>query len=180
MLGVGETVCDREFNATDKFGEALGVIVIVGESEMLGHAEELEPNVLEPDEVIDPLIGSDALPVIERGVTSVVGINVASGVGDGVKVDELLTLSVGEGVGVIVGCVIVGTALDVSLGLPPKEIVDGGVDDDDGDCEGLGLGVTVLVPVVLVVGVNESLEVPENDCDVDGDSITLAKVVVVA
>ena len=142
------------------------MIVIVGEAVMLGHAEELEPNVLEPDEVIDPLIGSDAIPVIEKGVTS----NVASRVGDGVKVDELLTLSVGEGVGVIVGCVIVGTALDVLLGLPPKEMVDGGVDDDDGDCEGL----------VLVVGVSVSLEVAEKDCDVDGDSITLAKVVVVA
>ena len=146
------------------------MIVIVGEAVMLGHAEELEPNVLEPDEVIDPLKGSDALPVNEKGVTS----NVASRVGDGVKVDELLTLSVGESVGVIVGCVIVGTALDVSLGLPPKEMVDGGVDDDDGDCEGLGLGVTVLVPVVLVVGVSVSLEVAEKDCDVDGDSIMRA------
>ena len=127
---LGETVCDSGFIITDNVGVALDVIAIVGELVMLGIIDELEPKVFEPDKMIVPLVVSDALPVIERGVTSVVDVNVASGVSDGVKVGE----SVDE-----------GTALEVMLALPPKEIVDGGV--SDGDCVESGVGVIELLVV---------------------------------
>ncbi len=172
VISVGETVCEREFGAA-----ALAMIVIVGELEMLEHKDELEPNVLEPDKVIDTLIESCALPVIERGVTSMVGVSVTSGVGDGVKVEEVL-LSMPEPVGV-------GPALDVILALPPKKIVDDGVSDGDdvrlsvtdgvdsevgnplslpdGEAEGVGsaLGVILALPPTEIVdsGVEDGLEV---------------------
>ena len=138
---MGETDCDSEVNTTDGIGVVLVVIDIVGELVTLGHAEELEPKVLEPDKMIDTLLVGVAIPVIERGVTSVVCVGVAaSGVGDGVNVGE--PLSVDE-----------GTVLDVILALPPKEIVDGGVSDgeDIGLCVGSGVGVIVNVSELVIV-----------------------------
>jgi hypothetical protein len=109
MNGVGD--CDIEVNTTDEIGVVLVVIDIVGELVMLGHAEELEPKVLEPDKMFDTLPVSVAI----RGVTPVVCVSDASGVGDGVNVGETLS----------------GTVLGVILALPPKEIVDGGVSEDE-------------------------------------------------
>ena len=92
------------------------------------------------------------------GVPVAVPLPVRLSVIDGVErgVDELMSLPDGEVEGV-------GTALGELLGLPPKEIVDGGVDEDDGDCEGLGLGVTVSVVVGVIVPV--PLEEIEDDCN---------------
>ena len=147
---LGETVCDSGFIITDNVGVALDVIAIVGELVMLGIIDELEPKVFEPDKMIDTLVVSDALPVIERGVTSVVDVNVASGVIDGVKVGE----SVDE-----------GTALEVKLALPPKEIVDGGVSDGVDSALGVSLA---LAPIEIVGG---GVEEGDDDSEEVGDDV---------
>ena len=122
----------------------LAVIVMVGELVML------EPKVLEPDKMMDSLVVSDALPMIEKGVTSVLSVTVASGVDDGVKVKE--SLSVDE-----------GTELGVILALPPKEIVDGGV--SDGDCVESEIGVIELVIVAEALAVGETVLEPVGESE---------------
>ena len=113
---VGEIVCDRELT--------LGMSVRVGEAVSLGHEEELEPKVLEPEKVIDTLVVNEGPPVNERGVTVVVGISVASTiVEDGVTVAELLLLNVDKTVSLLEG--------------DAKGVVSG-VADGDGDCEEVG------------------------------------------
>ncbi len=144
---MGETVCDKEFKATDGIGVVLVVIDIVGELVTLGHAEELEPKVLEPDKMTEilPVGVAILVNVNERGVMPVVNVGVAaSGVGDGVKVGELL--SVDE-----------GTVLDVLLALPPEEIVDNGVTDD------VNVSELVIVAETLAVGETELDSVGESE-----------------
>ena len=153
---MGETVCDREFNSTDGIGVVLVVIDIVGELVTLGHAEELEPKVLEPDKMIDTLDEGTVLDVIlalppkemvDGGVSDGedVRLCVGSGVGVIVNVSELVIaaeiLAVGESklVSALEGVAErVDSALGVSLALAPIAIVDVGVADDDGDSEGVG------------------------------------------
>ena len=113
MLEVGETVCDREFP-----GVALGVIVMVGES------AKLETNVLDPDKIIVTLGVSEALPGIERGVTSEEDeVIVAEKVGVTVLLDVVESLSLPEDVAVGVG-----SELGVTLALAPNEMVAVGVE----------------------------------------------------
>lgn len=104
---------------------------------MVGELVTLEPSVLDSDKMIDSLVVNDALPVIEREMTSVVGVSVDSGVDEGVKVGELLVVTVLELLNVEVSEG-VGSALDVILALAPEEMVDGGVGEDEGDWEGVG------------------------------------------
>ena len=133
---------------------------------MLGITDELEPSVLEPDKVIETLVVSDALPVIERGVTS--------------KVGETLKLSADEG-----EAVGEGTAIGVILALPPNEIVEGGVSDGDGVrlCVEREVGIIELVIVVEKLEVGETVLEPVEESDpvsaLEGVSLALAPVEIV-
>ena len=125
---------------------------------MVGELVTLEPSVLDSDKMIDSLVVNDALPVIEREMTSVVGVSVDSGVDEGVKVGE--SLSADE-----------GTAFDVILALPPKEMGDGGVSDGEVlelviilETLGLAVGETVLEPV----DESEFVSALDGDCKLEG------------
>ncbi len=162
MLGGGETVIDREINTPDKIGVVLAVIVMVGEF------VTLEPKVLDSDKLIDTLGVSDALSGIERGVTLVVGMNVASGVDDGVKVGELLLVTITDILHELLNVAVslpegeeegVGSELGVTLALPPSELL--AVKDNVVE------GVSTPVPVKEGVtdGVRDDDEVGESLVD---------------
>ena len=154
----------------------LAVIAMLGV--VLGELVTLEPKVLDSDKIIIDTLGvSDTgggTPVV------VVDVSVASGFDKGVKVGELLLVTITDILHELLNVAVslpegeeegVGSEVCVTLALPPNEIVDGGVgedegdwegvgdivsnDDDDGDCEGDG----------VFVSSGEILAVKDNDVD---------------
>ena len=115
-----------------------------------------------------------------------VGVNVASGVEDGVKVGELLLVTIIDILHELLNVAVslpegeeegVGSELGVTLALLPNEIVDGGVGEgvgdvvsnDDGDCEGDGVLVSsdeiLAVKDTVVDGVSTPVLVKEGVID---------------
>ena len=143
----------------------VNVAIAVGESEPVpqldgdvdGEGTTLDVILaLPPNEIVDSGVADDddaRLSVIE---------GVDRGVDEPLSVEEELSLLdvVAEGV---------GTALDVILALPPKEIVDGGVSDDDNVERGVGVIVNVFELVIaaetleLAVGVTVLEPVDESE-----------------